>query len=93
VNEDDEKQRGFPSWRRICFIRLDSKARLVLPLEIRDILGIRPGGKILVRVGYAPGRAEMKISNGNGIGSGTVLSRNCASLKAKRKGGDGIADF
>lgn len=32
------------------WIRLDSKARLVLPLEIRDSLGIEKNGKILLSV-------------------------------------------
>ena len=37
------------------FIRLDSKARLVLPLEIRDAIGIRNGEKILLSISAAQG--------------------------------------
>jgi len=46
----------FASQRGICFIRLDNKARLVLPLEIRDALGIRKNEKILLSFSDAKGK-------------------------------------
>jgi len=47
---DGERRKGCSSQEGICFIRLDRKARLVLPLEIRDAIGIKTGDKILLSV-------------------------------------------
>lgn len=41
---------GFTSRKRIYFIRLDKKGRLVLPLEIRDKLTIPTNGSVLIKV-------------------------------------------
>ena len=53
------ERKGWTSWNGVCFttriersfcIRLDSKARLVLPLEIRSALSIGAREKVLIKV-------------------------------------------
>lgn len=49
--------------------KLDSKARLVLPLCIRDELSVSKGGMVLLEVAYSDGDAAfVKISKGSGKG-------------------------
>ena len=47
---DEKHGKGFTSRKRIFFIALDSKARLVLPSEIREALKIEKKGQILLSV-------------------------------------------
>ena len=75
-------------------IALDSKARLVLPLEIREALGIETNGKILIKIldSASTGRINsvtLKITKASDsdIAAGISYSRNGKYLK-KRGGGN-----
>lgn len=89
---DDKHKEGFTSWEGICFTKrflicLDSKARLVLPLEIREAIGIETNGKILVSV--SAGQSDKvilelsKASDRDAAGSVTC-SKNCAYARKDR---------
>ena len=71
---------GFIEKRYI--IALDSKARLVLPLELRDALGIKNRDKILLSVSAGrDGRVIIELAKANGALAEVKCSRNCAYLK------------
>ncbi|MEW6721998.1 MAG: hypothetical protein AB1324_01935 [Candidatus Micrarchaeota archaeon] len=61
---DGRKGKGCSSPRkRIFFIRLDRKGRLVLPLEIQEAIRTETDGKILLSVSAVScGRASVSIS-------------------------------
>lgn len=94
---ENEKGKGFPSWAGICFIErnyviaLDSKARLVLPLEVRDALGVRKNEKILFSVSAAKDKCGQGYGNRNiiitvakaGEENGISCSRNVKYLEEK----------
>jgi AbrB family looped-hinge helix DNA binding protein len=68
-------------------VRLDKKGRLVLPLEIRDAINIRPGQKIILSFGPAQcGIVRIEVAKApEGIES-CAYSRNGAYVrKTKNK--------
>lgn len=69
---------------------LDSKARLVLPLEIRDAIKIKPGEKILLSVSAAnEGKMTLVLAKApNALTSDEVIisSKNAAYVKRKNGG-------
>jgi len=74
----------------VYVIALDSKARLVLPLEIRDALGVRKNEKILFSVSNA--RPEdndriviIEIAKAPGSIDGTPCSKNCKTVRGGRQ--------
>lgn len=84
---DGETRKGCPSQEGICFIRLDRKARLVLPLEIRDAIGIKTGDKLLLSVSAAEDdRVVIEIAKApeNSDSKVQAYSRNVGYLKKKR---------
>lgn len=85
--DDGEPRKGSPSQEGICFIRLDRKARLVLPLEIRDAIGIKSGDKILLSVSAAgDGRVVVELAKAleDSDSRVQVYSRNSGYLKEKK---------
>lgn len=67
-------------------IALDSKARLVLPLEIRDALGVRKNEKILFSVSTARqgdngGIISIEIAKAPDNIDGTTCSKNCKTVR------------
>ncbi|MEW6748234.1 MAG: AbrB/MazE/SpoVT family DNA-binding domain-containing protein [Candidatus Micrarchaeota archaeon] len=69
-----ERQKSVDFW-----IRLDRKARLVLPLEIRESLALKSGEKILLSVSaVGDGKVTMVVAKAGGKDSGVKCSRNCA---------------
>jgi len=70
-------------------IRLDSKARLVLPLEIREALGIETNGKIVISVSSAQvGKVILELSKASNsdIENSISFSKNGKYLNKKRGG-------
>lgn len=67
--------------KKYC-IALDSKARLVLPLEIRDALGVKKNEKILLSFSTAQSDQILigvaKASDENGI----KYSKNCEGISS-----------
>ena len=62
-------------------IALDSKARLVLPLEIREALGIETNGKILISVSNSARQGnkvilEVSKASDSDMANGIVFSKN-----------------
>lgn len=79
---DGGNGKGCPSQEGICFIRLDRKARLVLPLEIRDAIGIKTGDKILFSVSAdEAGKIVITLAKASDKDAGVKCSRNCAYKK------------
>ncbi|MEK6978917.1 MAG: AbrB/MazE/SpoVT family DNA-binding domain-containing protein [Candidatus Micrarchaeota archaeon] len=83
--------------QRKYVIALDSKARLVLPLEIREALGIETNGKIIIRIASGswpvassqkPGAnsiiIELAKASDSDMANGRKFSRNCAYLRYGR---------
>jgi AbrB family looped-hinge helix DNA binding protein len=67
-------------------IRLDKKGRLVLPLEIRDAIDIKPGEKILLSIGYAKsGEVDLKVAKAPVDIESQAFSRNGAYVKKQKK--------
>ena len=63
------------------FIRLDSKGRLVLPLEIREAIGIETNGNLLVKVIATSGksnvvRVELSKASDTQLAEGISYSKN-----------------
>jgi bifunctional DNA-binding transcriptional regulator/antitoxin component of YhaV-PrlF toxin-antitoxin module len=84
---DGETGKGCPSWKGICFIRLDSKARLVLPLEIRDAIGIKTGDKILFSASATEkGGVVVKLAKAPDNLESCACSRNAGYVKKKQLG-------
>lgn len=65
-------------------IALDSKSRLVLPLEIRDFLGIAKSQKLLFRCRKQEGTLLLELEKAQeNTGLESVLcSKNCAYLQS-----------
>ena len=88
----DDKGKGFTSRKRICFIEsyliaLDSKARLVLPLEIREALGIKTNGKITISVStIQDGKVILKLSKASDsdIANSISFSKNGKYLRGEK---------
>lgn len=84
---DGENGKGCPSQEGICFIGLDSKARLVLPLEIRDALDIKTNGKILISVSDAKnGEVILRLAKAPAAVQSCACSRNAGYVEKKRGG-------
>ena len=73
------------------FIGLDSKGRLVLPLEIREALGIKTNGKIAITISDSGAIRrsdrvilELAKASENDIASSISFSKNGRYLKEKR---------
>ena len=67
-------------------IRLDKKGRLVLPLEIRDAINIKPGEKILLSVSSAKNsKVIVEIAKAPENIESQKCSRNAAYIKQKIK--------
>ena len=68
----------------VYVIALDSKARLVLPLEIRDALGVRKNEKILFSVSSvicAGGKITVEIAKASDSIDGIPCSKNCKTVR------------
>jgi len=72
------------------FICLDKKGRLVLPLEIRDALGIKTNGKILFSVSAAQGgkdgsggRIIIELAKAPENIDGIPCSKNCKTIRGE----------
>lgn len=69
--------KGFPSRKRIFFIRLDKKGRLVLPLEIREAIGIETNGKIRISVSnFSSGKVLLELARANDDSVSISYSKN-----------------
>ena len=69
------------------FIRLDSKSRLVLPLLLRDRLGIRNGGPKVVSikiVSIADGLAVVKLSKAKEGAEALPFSKNGSEVRKNK---------
>jgi len=67
------------------FIRLDSKARLVLPLEIRDAIGIKTGDKILLSVSAVQdGKVAIELAKAPENLESCACSRNAGYVEKKK---------
>jgi AbrB family looped-hinge helix DNA binding protein len=65
-------------------IRLDKKGRLVLPLEIRDSLGVTPGDRVLLRIGSLQGGiASVRISRADPEMVAIPCSRNAGYIRRR----------
>ncbi len=73
-------------WKSPDFlIRLDRKARLVLPLEIREAIGIKTGEKILLSVSVAKeNKVTIEVAKAPDVES-CPYSRNGAYVKNKKR--------
>jgi bifunctional DNA-binding transcriptional regulator/antitoxin component of YhaV-PrlF toxin-antitoxin module len=72
---------------RSILIALDSKARLVLPLEIRDALGVKKNEKILFSFSAAKnGRVLVKVAKATVVNADNFVtySKNSAAAKEDR---------
>ena len=66
-------------------IRLDRKARLVLPLEIRDAIGIKAGDKILLSVIAAnDGKVTIELAKAPENIKSCAYSRNAGYVEKRR---------
>ena len=66
-------------------IKLDKKGRLVLPLEIRDAMDIKPGEKILLSFRAASnGDIKLKVAKAPVDIESQAYSRNGAYVKEKQ---------
>ena len=72
------------SSRGLCFICLDSKARLVLPLEIRRLLEIEKNGKILFSIGAVKkGVIGIRLARAPESVESRAYSRNVSYVEEK----------
>jgi len=66
------------------FIRLDNKSRLVLPLLLRDKLGISNGGPKQVRIKIVSANiklAVVEVSNSEDVADALPFSKNGKEVK------------
>lgn len=60
----------------VSFIRLDKKARLVLPLEIRNLVGVKPSEQVLIEVLEEGKSMVVRITKPSERAGGISYSKN-----------------